>query len=45
LDLSSLGHGIYVMEVEASVFISSSNTTLPSNKITHKIAYFKSEVN
>lgn len=45
LDLSGLSHGIYVLEIEATALIGASNTTLFSNKITHKIARFNTANN
>jgi hypothetical protein len=40
LDLSKLSHGVYVLEVVATAMIGASNTTLYSNKLTHKIGRF-----
>lgn len=40
LNLSTLSHGVYVLKVLASAVIGSSNTTLYSNELTHKIGRF-----
>lgn len=40
LNLSTLPHGVYVLKVLASAVIGSSNTTLYSNELTHKIGRF-----
>lgn len=40
LNLSTLSHGVYVLKVLASAVIGSSNTTLYSNELTHKVGRF-----
>lgn len=43
INLASLDQGVYVLKVTASVKIPNVKNDLPSNTLSHKIAYFKQE--
>ena len=45
LNLSALGHGSYIMTVQAIAKIAGSSTTIESNILSHKISKFDSDIN